>query len=341
MTEDRLPLTSQDVLADKIEALRELLPEVFAEGKVDFERLKQALGESIDEGRERYGLSWAGKSEAIRNLQAQSVGTLTPLPEESVNFETTENIFIEGDNLEVLKLLQKSYHSQIKMIYIDPPYNRGGEFIYPDNFREGLEDYLRYSGQKSDEGIKLTTKAETNGRYHSKWLSMMYPRLCLARNILCQEGVIFISIDDNEVHDLRLIANEIFGEENFVACICWQKKYAPSNDTVDFSATHDFVLVYAKQRKFLESGKLVPLLSKVERTEEQNKLYKNPDNDSRGLWASDNYLCNKSIEQRPNLYYPIIHPRTGEEIYPSRGYQLKPGQVDCSRDWAVVTKKTV
>jgi adenine-specific DNA-methyltransferase len=318
MTEDKLPLTSQDVLVDKIEALQELFPEVFAEGRVDFERLKQALGESIDEGRERYGLSWAGKSEAIRNLQAQSVGTLTPLLEESVNFETTENIFIEGDNLEVLKLLQKSYHNQIKMIYIDPPYNRGGEFIYPDNFREGLEDYLRYSGQKNDEGIKLTTKTETNGRHHSKWLSMMYPRLFLARNLLCQEGVIFISIDDNEVHNLRLISNEVFGEENFVACICWQKKYAPSNDTVDFSSTHDFILVYAKQRKFLESGKLAPLLSKVERTEEQNKLYKNPDSDPRGLWASDNYLCNKSADQRPNLYYPIIQPRTGREIYPSR-----------------------
>ena len=220
MTEDKLPLTSQDVLTDKIAALRELFPEAFAEDKVDFERLRQALGKSVDEGRERYGLSWAGKSEAVRNLQVQSVGTLNPVPEESVNFETTENIFIEGDNLEVLKLLQKSYHNQIKMIYIDPPYNTGKEFIYPDNFREGLEDYLRYSGQKNGEGIKLTTNTETDGRFHSKWLNMMHPRLFSAQHLLCEEGIIFVSIDDHEIANLRLLMNEIFGEENFIGNVC-------------------------------------------------------------------------------------------------------------------------
>ncbi len=249
MTEDRLPLTSQAVLADKLAALRELFPEVFAEGKVDFARLKQVLGEAVDDGRERYGLSWAGKSEAIRNLQAQSVGTLTPVPEESVNFDITENIFIEGDNLEVLKLLQKSYHNQIKLIYIDPPYNTGKEFIYPDNFREGLEDYLRYSGQKNGEGIKLTTNTETDGRFHSKWLNMMYPRLYIARNLLRDDGIIFASIDDHEVDNLRLLLNEVFGEENFIAQLIWNK--GKKNDAKLFSVGHEYLVIYARSKSNL------------------------------------------------------------------------------------------
>ncbi|MFN5514266.1 MAG: site-specific DNA-methyltransferase [Cyanobacteriota bacterium] len=297
MTEDKLPLTSQDVLGDKISALQELFPEVFTEGKVDFERLKLALGESIDEGRERYGLSWAGKSEAIRNLQAQSVGTLTPIPEESVNFETTENIFIEGDNLEVLKLLQKSYHNRIKMIYIDPPYNTGNEFIYPDNFREGLEDYLRYSGQKNGEGIKLTTNTETNGRFHSKWLNMMYPRLFLARTLLRDDGVIFVSIDDHEVHNLRALMNEIFGEETFIGQLTWKSRQNVDNrTTTGLSADHEYVLCYGKKIR----GK--------ERREEQ---YSNPDNDPRGDWASGNMVGLKPEDLRPNLHYDLINPATG------------------------------
>jgi len=294
MTEDRLPLTSQDVLADKLAALRELFPGVFAEGKVDFERLKQALGESIDEGRERYGLSWAGKSEAIRNLQAQSVGTLNPLPEESVNFETTENIFIEGENLEVLKLLQKSYHNQIKMIYIDPPYNTGKEFIYPDNFREGLEDYLRYSGQKNGEGIKLTTNTETDGRFHSKWLNMMYPRLFLARNLLRDDGVIFASIDDNEVSDLRLLMNEIFGEENFICQIIIQSNKR-GQTYKDISKTHEYILLYSKSDFYR--------LSEI--AKDNDAL---PDQDELGsfeLWELRNRNPRFGRHNRPNLYFPI------------------------------------
>ena len=308
MTEDRLPLTSQDVLGDKIAALRDLFPEVFAEGKVDFERLKLALGEAIDEGRERYGLSWAGKSEAIRNLQAQSVGTLTPIPEESVNFETTENIFIEGDNLEVLKLLQKSYHNQIKLIYIDPPYNTGKEFIYPDNFREGLEDYLRYSGQKNGEGIKLTTNTETDGRFHSKWLNMMYPRLLLARNLLKDDGVIFISIDDHEVANLKILCDEIFGEENFIANIIWHKKYAASNDVKGIASMHDYILIYQKSEKF--NRHLLP------RTDKQDSLYKYDDHDEKGRWRPDN-LSVKTVSEQ--YIYEIENPNTGEKFLPPKG----------------------
>ncbi len=242
---ERMPLTSEDVLAERMERLRELLPEAFAEGKVDFDRLRQALGEEVAAGRERYGLSWAGKSEAVRNIQTPSVATLVPDREESVEFDATENLFIEGDNLEVLKLLQKSYHGRVKMIYIDPPYNTGNEFIYPDNFREGIDDYLRYSGQVNSDGIKLSTNTETGGRYHSKWLNMMYPRLFLARNLLREDGVIFVSIDDHEVHNLRMMMNEIFGEENFYCEYRLEEspvhRFACDNQHFDRSRIRDYL----------------------------------------------------------------------------------------------------
>ena len=323
MTEDRLPLTSQNVLEDKIAALRDLFPEVFAEGKVDFERLKQALGESIYEGRERYGLSWAGKSEAIQNLQVQSVGTLTPVPEESVNFETTENIFIEGDNLEVLKLLQKSYHNQIKMIYIDPPYNTGKEFIYPDNFREGLEDYLRYSGQKNGDGIKLTTNTETDGRFHSKWLNMMYPRLFLARNLLRDDGVIFVSIDDHEVHNLRILMNEIFGEENFIDCIVWKKRYGGGAKEKYLVTLHEYVLFYSKN-----ITEINPIF--IANSEDSiNKYYKYEDEnyERRGAYRTHPLEATKSMGDRPNLVFPIISP-DGSEIFPKRQWLWSKDRVD-------------
>lgn len=316
-TVTRLPLTSHDSTGERLRDLRELFPDAFTEGVLDADKLKQLIGQTSPAAPERYGLSWAGKAEALRAVQALSTGTLRPEPDQSVDFATTGNLIIEGDNLEVLKLLQKSYHRRVKMIYIDPPYNTGNEFIYPDNFREGLQTYLEYTGQVKN-GVRQTTNSETSGRYHSNWLSMMYPRLFLARNLLRDDGVIFVSIDDHEVHNLRLLMNEVFGEENFIAVVVWQKKYAPSNDTVDFSYTHDYIMVYGKQRQFTEGGKAIALLGRTGRTEEQNKLYKNPDNDPRGVWASDNYLCNKSAEERPNLYYPIIHPKSGQEIWPSR-----------------------
>jgi adenine-specific DNA-methyltransferase len=246
---DKLPLTSKDILAEKVARIHEEFPEVFSEGKIDFDKLKMALGEFVDNNRERYGLTWAGKSEAIRNIQTPSVGTLLPVPEESVNFDTSENIIIEGDNLEVLKLLQKSYHGKIKLIYIDPPYNTGNEFIYPDNFREGLEDYLRYSGQVDGDGIKLSTNTETDGRFHSKWLNMMYPRLFLARNLLREDGVILVSIDEHELPNLRLLLAEIFGEENWVADIVWQT--GAKNDEQFIAISHEYILVFAKNRDAL------------------------------------------------------------------------------------------
>lgn len=278
--EVRMPLTSHDVVQDRMDRLRELIPEAFCEGKIDFDRLRQALGDNIDTRRERYGLTWAGKADAIRAIQSPSVGTLVPCPEESVNFDATENLFIEGDNLEVLKLLQKSYYGKVKMIYIDPPYNTGNEFIYPDNYREGLEDYLRYSGQVNDAGVRQSTNTETSGRYHSKWLSMMYPRLFLARNLLCPSGSIWISIDDNELPNVIALCDEVFGEENAIATFVWEKRTTRENRRV-FSFNHDYIVCFARDKdQFQACRNLLPLGDDVIRR------YGNPDNDPRGEWQS-------------------------------------------------------
>jgi len=309
--ETRMPLTSADIVAERMDGLRQLFPEVFAEGKIDFEKLKLVLGEEIDEGPERYGLTWAGKADAIRAIQVPSVGTLAPVREESVDFDSTENLMIEGDNLEVLKLLQKAYHGRIKMIYIDPPYNTGKEFIYPDNFREGLKDYLRYSGQMDDEGLKLSSNTETSGRYHSKWLSMMYPRLFLARNLLREDGVIFVSIDDHEVHNLRHLMDEIFGPENFVAVFAWQKKYSRDNRPV-VGTVHDYIVLYAKNSAaFAEVRNLLPP------NEDSTKVYRNPNNDPRGRWRPIPMTA-QAGHATSNQFYEITTP-TGVVHKPPEG----------------------
>ena len=225
MTEqpEKLDLSSHDISADKLATLRMAFPEVFTEGgKVDFDKLKMTLGESLDVGKERYGMNWPGKADCFKTIQRPSMATLIPAPNESVNFDTTENLIIEGDNLEVLKLLQKSYLGKVKMIYIDPPYNTGKDFIYPDNYSESLDTYLRYTGQVDSEGRKFSTNTDSDGRFHSKWMNMMYPRLFLARNLLRDDGVIFISIDEHEIDNLRKICNEIFGEENCIAIMPWR-----------------------------------------------------------------------------------------------------------------------
>lgn len=247
MTKDdleRLDLRSADPVDERLSALADLFPEAMREGAVDFDALRRSLGEWVDPGPERFGLTWPGKADCMRVIQEPSIGTLVPMPDESVDWDTTENVIIEGENLEVLKLLQKAYYGKVKLIYIDPPYNTGKEFIYPDNFKEGLADYLKYSGQVDDEGFKLSANAETDGRYHSKWLSMIYPRLFLARNLLREDGFIFVSIDDHEVHNLRALMNEVFGEENFVACMVWQG--GRKNDSKLVSSGHDYILIFAR-----------------------------------------------------------------------------------------------
>jgi adenine-specific DNA-methyltransferase len=264
---EKLDLRSHDITEDKRQELLRLFPEIYTEGgKIDFERLKLAVGETVDVGKERYGMNWPGKADCFKNIQMPSLGTLRPCPEESVNFATDENLIIEGDNLEVLKLLQKSYLGKVKMIYIDPPYNTGNDFIYPDNYTETLHTYLEYTGQIDAERKKFSTNAETDGRFHSKWLNMMYPRLYLASNLLREDGVIFISIHHAEIDNLKKICNEVFGEEHFLGIITWkarvkpvnigEAKYRPQGET-------EYVLAYEKSET---EGKFLPLLTGGVRT---------------------------------------------------------------------------
>ena len=298
-----------ELVPDEVKKLKAIFPQVVAEGKVDFEKLRSALGDSIDRSPDRFTFSWAGKRNAVQILQMPTRATLVPAKDESVEFSDTGNVFVEGDNLEVLKLLYKPYFGRIRMIYIDPPYNTGRDFVYQDNYTDPLETYLRITGQKSAEGNLLTSNPETSGRFHSSWLSMMYPRLFLARQLLSEDGVIFVSIDDNEVANLKQIMNEIFGDENFVTCVTWQKKVSPSNDAKWFSSDHDYILIYAKAKQTWRPNRL-------KRSKEQEQYYKNPDNDPRGPWNSATYTCNKSKEERPNLYYPLTNPTTGKKIWP-------------------------
>ena len=313
MTEpEKLDLASASITDEQRARLKSIFPEIITEGgKVDFERLRLTLGDAtVDTGKERYGLNWPGKADCFKTIQRPSMATLIPARDESVNFDTTENLIIEGDNLEVLKLLQKSYLGQVKMIYIDPPYNTGNDFIYPDNFSESLETYLRYTGQVDAEGRKFSTNTETDGRFHSKWLNMMYPRLFLARNLLREDGVIFISIDDHEVDNLRKLCNEVFGEENFVEQIIWKKRSTPPNDKV-IGANHDYILAFAKN---LETAGL----NLRERTQEQLERYQNPDNHPKGEWTAGDLMANvKGGRYVASLYFPIKNPNTSEEHYPS------------------------
>lgn len=250
---EKLDLRSLNISDEKRAELLALFPEARTEGgNIDFDRLKLALGEAVDVGRERYGMNWPGKADCFRTIQTPSVGTLRPAPEESVNFDTTENLIIEGDNLEVLKLLQKSYLGKIKMIYIDPPYNTGNDFIYPDNYTESLDTYLEYTGQADAEGKKFGTNTEADGRFHSKWLNMLYPRLYLARNLLRDDGVCFISVGDQELHNLRSLMNDVFGEENYINTVCVKAKPSAGasggGEDKRLKKNVEFLLVYVKNR---------------------------------------------------------------------------------------------
>jgi adenine-specific DNA-methyltransferase len=310
---DKLDLRTPDFVSANIEKLAALFPHCVTESadgkKIDFDLLQQELcNDIVDGNRERYRLEWPGKREAIVTANMPTTKTLRPVREDSVDFDNTENLYIEGDNLEVLKLLQESYFGKIKMIYIDPPYNTGNDFVYKDNFATDRETELFESGQIDEYNRRMVANPETSGRYHSDWLTMMYPRLKLARNLLTDDGVIFISIDDNEVHNLRKICDEVFGEVNFVANVVWQKKYAATNDSKGFSATHDHIIIYQRSDEF--NRNLLP------RTVEQNVPYKNDDNDGKGLWRADNILV-KSFSS--NCVYPIVNPNTGVEFLPPEG----------------------
>jgi adenine-specific DNA-methyltransferase len=293
---------SVDIVAENIDKLKTLFPEVFSEGGIDFDALKETLGEYIDGKEERYSFTWNGKSKARWLAQTPSTGTLRPCPEESVNWDTTQNLFIEGDNLEVLKLLQKSYYKKVKMIYIDPPYNTGKDFIYPDDFRDNIQNYLELTRQVDSEGKKVSSNPETNGRYHTNWLNMMYPRLKLARNLLRDDGVIFISIDDNEMPNLRKTCDEIFGEENFIGQFIWQKGSGTQNDNNYVAVSHEYILLYSKVKEYVTLFNLPP-------SAEMLKTYDLTDEyvAERGKHYLRN-LNDFSIGDRPGLHYDIVCP---------------------------------
>ncbi len=286
---EKLKLHTPDLLADNIAKLSNLFPNCVAEVRdetgrvtraIDFDQLRQELSDHVVEGaRERYHLDWPGKREALLAANSPIAKTLRPWREGSINFDTARHLLIEGDNLDVLKLLQETYLNRVRLIYIDPPYNTGRDFIYDDNFADTSDSYFQRSQQRDDEGNRLIANTEANGRFHSDWLSMLYPRLRLARNLLHSDGVVFISIDDNEYHNLRKLCDEVFGDENFIATIIWQKVFSPKNTARHFSVDHDYVVVYAKNAEQWR-----PQL--LERTAEQDALYSNPDGDPRGPWTS-------------------------------------------------------
>ncbi len=305
---EKVDLGSENLIDDRLNKLKELMPEVFTEGGIDFDKLRLELGDEVDEGQERYAFTWPGKADAIRQSQIPSSATLRPCIEKSRSRDgedgsfDSDNIYIEGDNLEVLKLLQRGYHGKVKMIYIDPPYNTGHDFVYKDNFGNSIDNY------KEQAGLAGQSNADTSGRYHSDWCSMMYPRLRLARELLTDDGVIFISIDDNEDRNLRILCDEVFGEANFVSQLIWERAYSPKNDAKYVSNSHDYVLVYAKSIERFVIGRLP-------RTDEANARYKNPDNDPRGVWKPSD-LSVKTYS--PDSDYPITTP-SGRVVEPPAG----------------------
>ena len=317
---DKLRMQSSNGVEDNITKIAQLFPDCVTEtvdersGQpkhlIDFEKLKQNLSDSvISERAERYQFTWPDKSKAILLANSPINATLRPCREDSVDFDNTQNLYIEGDNLDVLKCLKETYLHKVKMIYIDPPYNTGNDFVYEDDFAQSSEEYLANSGQFDEQGNRMFTNAESNGRFHTDWLNMIYPRLKVARDLLADDGVVFISIDDHEMENLKKTCNEIFGEQNFIACIIWQRTYAPISLKKYFSENHDFCLVYAKKKEIFK-------LNLLPRSEKQNKDYKNPDNDPRGAWKVGNLTVGPAVEKQ---IYEIIGP-TGRKFLPPSGY---------------------
>lgn len=307
MIEHTMDGLSMNIEQTNLDKLRSLFPECVSEGKLDIDKLLSLCGEYIDNDFEKYKFEWKGKADCLRLAQKRSTGTLRPCPEESVDWDTTQNLYIEGDNLEVLKLLQTAYYRKVKMIYIDPPYNTGNDFVYADDFADPMARYKEVTQQ--------TTKSnpETMGRYHTNWLNMMYPRLRLAANLLRDDGVIFISIDDVEIDNLKKLCNEIFGEENFVAQFIWQSRQNKDNRNITgVSIDHEYVVCYTKQ-----FGHRV-----FRGTDRKTEQYKNPDNDPRGPWTSANMVGLATADARPNLHYDLINPADGRNYgCPEKGWR--------------------
>lgn len=316
---DKLRMQSSNGVEDNITKIAQLFPDCVTEtvdeksGQpkhlIDFEKLKQNLSDSVmSERAERYQFTWPDKSKAILLANSPINATLRPCREDSVDFDNTQNLYIEGDNLDVLKCLKETYLHKVKMIYIDPPYNTGNDFVYEDDFAQSSEEYLANSGQFDEQGNRMFTNAESNGRFHTDWLNMIYPRLKVARDLLTDDGVIFISIDDNEVENLRKVCDEVFGEPNFIATLIWERAFAPKNDAKFISSSHDYIVMCAKRIENFKIGRL-------ERTQEANARYSNPDNDPRGVWTSGDMLV-KTYNKSCN--YPITTP-SGKIVNPVPG----------------------
>lgn len=344
---EKLKMHSPNLTQDNIVRIRDLFPGCVTEAKgedgsvklaVDFDQLRQELAESIVEGpQERYHLNWPGKREALLAANAPIAKTLRPCREESVNFDGTKNLFIEGDNLDALKLLQETYLGKVKMIYIDPPYNTGNDFIYEDDFAEGAEEFLRRSNQKDEQGNKLVANTAANGRFHSDWLSLIYPRLRMARHLLSEDGAIFINIDDSELGNLRKICDEIFGEDNFVANVAWKHTQQSKNDERYFARVYNSLLIYRK------SDCLVKF--RLPRTEEDNRNYSNPDNDPKGKWRAGDV---RSPSYRKTLCFEIVTPSGKKIPPPDNGWRwspdavkdkIKSGEIKFSADETKIVRK--
>lgn len=328
---DKLNMQTTNIVDENIKKIAELFPNCLTErldenGKpevaIDFDQLRQELSKDIVEGpEERYQFTWPDKRNAIRLANAPTTDTLRPCREESVDFDNTQNLYIEGDNLEVLKLLRENYLGKVKMIYIDPPYNTGNDFVYNDDFAQTAGDYVHNSGQEDEEGNRLVANTESNGRFHTDWLNMIYPRLKVAKDLLSEDGVIFISIDDNEVANLTKVCNEIFGQSNFITDIIWEKRYTRNNDAKLMSTVIDHILCYRR------SDKLIKL--REPRTDKQNSTYSNPDDDPRGVWTSVLFTSQRTKEERPNLSYPIKNPFTGEMVeHPTNAWKYSKQQYE-------------
>lgn len=312
---DNIPLWSKDIKEDTLKQLKGLVPHVFREGKIDLEEIKRYFDGEIDQSTERYKLTWAGRKEAFDNLKQSTSATLIPIKSDSINFKNTKNIFIEGDNLEVLKILQGAYYNRIKLIFIDPPYNTGKNFIYNDKFDMTLSSYLEQTGQ-IEEGKKKPKNPETSGRFHSDWLTFMYPRLFLSRYLLKENGLIFITIDDHEVHNLRRMMDEIYGEENFMGTIVWNSTKSVTN-TALISVSHTYILIYAKNKDYYTKRRYE---FRLPPDEEYYQKFSNPDNDPRGPWVADPFQVGG---WRPNQQYEVKNPNTGVIYAPNEGCSWK------------------
>lgn len=333
-----------DLAAENIEQLRQIFPDVFEEGKIDFDKLKQVLGEYVDDEKERYNFTWNGKGKALRLAQTPTTGTLRPCKEESKNWDDTQNLYIEGDNLEVLKLLQKSYHGKIKMIYIDPPYNTGGDFVYPDDFSDSIENYKRITGQVDEDGKRLSTNTEASGRYHTDWLNMMYPRLRLARNLLANDGVIFVSIDNNEYANAQKICDEVFGNDNCIGVISNINNPKGRSDDKYIATAHEYLICYAKNISFVKWYGFEP-------TEEITRRYNKCDTLGRRYREIDLRKTgeNDLREDRPNLFYYFYYNEVTGDFFPDREcyekeeyIQIKPQREDGKEGnwrWGIETAK--